>query len=79
MNPLIRLRGLITRDLARATARKIVTIVQVNSDGTSLADDLNGGRFSVAGDSVSAGKRALVEGGKIVAEVPALPTASFYV
>lgn len=57
----------------------VVTILSVNSDGTSSAETLGGITITVNGDNVVAGKKAFVRGGEIVREAPDLTIGSFTV
>lgn len=63
-----RLRGLFARD----TAYSRVTVLTVHANGTSTVQAPTGAPYTVQGDSVTAGARALVQGGRIVGPSPAL-------
>lgn len=57
----------------------VVTILTVNSDGTSRAETLGGTTITVDGDSVAAGNKAFVRNGEIVREAPNLTIGQFTV
>jgi len=62
------------RELLPFRVQMIGEVVTVHSDGTSTIDLPDGSRFRVVGDSVAVDGWALVEGNRIINEVPALPT-----
>jgi hypothetical protein len=64
-----RLQGLFARD--RAITR--VTVLSVGSDGTSVVETPTSAPFTVLGDSIAVGDRALVQGGRIIGSAPSLP------
>jgi len=49
-------------------------VLTVHSDGTSTIELPDGANLRVTGDTVAVDAWALVEGSRIIAEVPALPT-----
>lgn len=67
------------QNLSSSPAMTVVTILSVNSDGTSSAETLGGITITVNGDNVVAGKKAFVRGGEIVREAPDLTIGSFTV
>lgn len=50
----------------------IVTVVSVNTDGTSTVTTAGGGSMRVLGQGVVAGKKAYVKDGRIIEEAPNL-------
>ena len=50
----------------------VVTVISVNSDGTSTVTTSGGGAMRVLGVSVAAPKKAYVKDGAIIAEAPNL-------
>ncbi len=54
-------------------ARTIVTVSVVNSDGSSTVTLRTGETVRVAGDSVSAGQKAIIQDGRILKRAPDLP------
>lgn len=71
MNPWVQL----TRLMAPG-AKQIVTVASVGTDGTSVVTLRSGGDVRVAGDSVAAGQKAFIQGGRIVGRAPDLPAFS---
>lgn len=67
------------KSLLGGSSRQIVTVVGVNTDGTSLVRMRNGKTLVVRGVSVPAQSKAWVVNGEIVSEAPDLPfyTISF--
>lgn len=51
----------------------IVTVVSVNTDGTSTVTTASGGAMRVLGTTVAAASKAYVKDGAIVSEAPNLP------
>lgn len=58
--------------LLQGEGRAVVTVVSNNEDGTSSVQTRNGVQIKVKGESVAAGSQAMVEGGELRFEVPAL-------
>jgi hypothetical protein len=56
-----------------AGAKTIVTVTTVNADGTSIITLRSGSTLRVQGDSVTAGDKAIIQGGKIIGRAPNLP------
>jgi hypothetical protein len=79
VNELVRLRGILRGNNAATDVLRVATVNVAREDGTSLVTDDSGNQFVAVGATVSPGYRAMIEGRTIVAQVPALPTASFYV
>ena len=79
MNPLVRLRQTILADINTDKTLRIATVNLVRNDGTSLVTDDAAHQFIATGTNVPAGQRALIEGKAIIAQVPTLTAASFYV
>lgn len=50
----------------------VVSVVSVNSDGTSTVTTPGGGVMRVIGKEVEAGKKAYIKGGAIIGEAPNL-------
>ena len=67
-NPWKAFQGLLPK-----ASRMIGTVTQHNSNGTSTITLHNGSSFTVNGQSVGVGQKALVEGGEVKREVPDLP------
>jgi len=74
VNPWQRFKGLLPQQ-----RRFVVTVDQVLADGTSLATRSDGSQVRLQGDSIAAGKKAWVEGQRIIGEAPDLPTATQFV
>ena len=55
-------------------AQQIGIVETVHLDGTSTVELPEGSKLRVTGETVQAGNSALIEGNRIVGEVPALPT-----
>lgn len=62
--------------LSAPGAKTVVTVTAVNNDGTSIVTLRSGSTLRVAGDSVTAGDKALIQNGKIVGAAPSLPIQS---
>ena len=54
--------------------QQVVTVVLVRDDGRSVVANTAGDEFPVLGTSVSAGNKALIQDGRIIAAAPNLPT-----
>ena len=74
VNPWARFQRLLPR-----AGRYIVTITQVNADGTSLATRRDGQTVRLKGVLVPAGNKAWVEGEQVMGEAPNLPSSIEYV
>jgi hypothetical protein len=74
VNPWKRFQKLLPR-----AGRYTVTVVSVNSDGTSTATRRDGQTVRLKGGLVSAGNKAWVEGEQIIGAAPNLPEATQYV
>lgn len=61
------------KSLNQSAITTIVTIDQVNGDGTSTATTLNGVTVVVGGDSVAVGGKAYVRSGEITRAAPSVP------
>ena len=57
-------------------AKAVVTVSAVNTDGTSVVALRSGGSLRVQGDDVAQGKKALIQGGRIIGAAPSLPVLS---
>ncbi len=62
------------RDLLPSRAQLTGRVLTVHSDGTSTVELPDGSNLRVTGDSVAVDGWALVEGNRIIGEVPNLPT-----
>ena len=71
VNPWRVFQGLLPRG-----GRSVVTITANNGDGTSQATLRDGTPIRVQGESVAPGGLALIQGGEVKAQVPALPQSS---
>jgi hypothetical protein len=60
--------------LLPSRALQVVTVLSVNANGTSQVQSDAGNEWTVLGDSVAAGGKALVQDGRIIAEAADLPT-----
>jgi len=60
-------------------AKAVVTVAAVNADGTSTETLRDGGTLQVRGDSVSAGQKAIIQGGEIRGRAPFLPAVTIEV
>ncbi len=58
--------------LLQGEGRAVVTVVSNNGDGTSTVETRSGVQIKVKGESVAAGSQAMIEGGELRYEVPAL-------
>jgi hypothetical protein len=74
VNPWKRFQKLLPR-----AGRYTVTVVSVNSDGTSTATRRDGQTVRLKGGLVSAGNKAWVEGEQIIGAAPNLPTSTQFV
>jgi hypothetical protein len=74
VNPWKRFQQLMPR-----AGRYTVTIISVNSDGTSLATRRDGTKVRLKGGLVAAGLKAWAEGEQIIGEAPNLPSGTQYV
>ncbi len=63
------------KQLIPNAAQQIGVVATVHPDGTSTLNLPDGSTLRVTGDSVTAGNAALIEGNRIVTEVPTLPTS----
>ena len=61
--------------LLQGEGRAVVTVVSNNSNGTSTVETRNGVQIKVKGESVAAGSQAMIEGGELRYEVPALTSS----
>lgn len=61
--------------LLQGEGRAVVTVISNNSDGTSTVETRSGVRIKVKGESVAAGSQAMIEGGELRYEVPALTSS----
>ncbi len=62
------------KGLLPSRALQVVTVLAVNANGTSQVQSDAGNEWTVLGDSVAAGDKALVQDGRIIAEAADLPT-----
>ena len=60
------------RKLLPGSPRTVVTVVTVNTDGTSTVTTSSGGAMRVLGTTVEATKKAYVKDGAIIGEAPNL-------
>lgn len=58
---------------------EVVTVLAVNTDGTSRVQTMGGGEMLVVGTSVVVGNKAFVKGGEITAEAPNLTSVEIQV
>ena len=63
------------RRLLQGEGRAVITVVSNNGDGTSTVTTRDGTSILVKGESVEAGKKAMIESGRLSYEVPDLPTS----
>ncbi|MCY0966122.1 hypothetical protein [Parathalassolituus penaei] len=70
-NPWIKFKALLAPG-----AKQIVTVASVGADGTSIVTVRDGSQIRVAGDSVAAGEKAIIQDGKIMSKAPSLPMLS---
>jgi len=61
--------------LLQGEGRTVVTVQSNNSDGTSSVATRDGTVITVKGENVAAGKQAMIEGGRLLHEVPALSSS----
>lgn len=61
--------------LLQGEGRAVVSVVSNNSDGTSTVQTRSGVQIKVKGESVAAGNQAMIEGGELRYEVPALTSS----
>lgn len=61
---------------ARDRQLNVVTVVSVNSDGTSTVQTQAGASFKVFGTTVDAGHKAVIKAGQVISEASDLPTYS---
>ena len=71
INPWKQFTGLLPK-----ASRIIGTVASHNSNGTSTITLRDGTTMTANGQAVSTGKKALVEGGEVVREVPELPKST---
>jgi len=64
------------QDLLPSKNQFIGKVTIVHTDGTSTIELLDLSTIRVIGDSISVNKYALIEGSRIINEVPDLPTSS---
>ena len=62
------------RDLLPSRAQLTGNVLMVHADGTSTIELPDGSNLRVTGDFVAVDAWVLVEGNRIIGEVPALPT-----
>ena len=60
------------KSLVGETTTSVVTITQLNGDGTCQATTLAGVQVLIRGESVAVGKRAYVRNAEIIREAPIL-------
>jgi len=63
------------RRLLQGEGRTVVTVDTNNGDGTSNVSTRQGASIKVKGESVTAGNKAMIEGGELRYEVPNLSTS----
>lgn len=61
--------------LLQGEGRAVVTVVSNNGDGTSAVETRSGVQIKVKGENVAAGSQAMIEGGELRYEVPALTSS----
>ncbi len=61
--------------LLQGEGRAVVSVVSNNGDGTSTVQTRSGVQIKVKGESVAAGSQAMIEGGELRYEVPALTSS----
>lgn len=61
--------------LLQGEGRAVVSVVSNNSDGTSTVETRSGVQIKVKGEGVGAGSQAIIEGGELRYEVPALTSS----
>lgn len=61
--------------LLQGEGRAVVSVVSNNGDGTSTVETRNGVQIKVKGESAAAGSQAMIEGGELRYEVPALTSS----
>ncbi len=61
--------------LLQGEGRAVVTVVSNNGDGTSTVETRNSVQIKVKGENVAAGSQAMIEGGELRYEVPALTSS----
>lgn len=71
MNPWVKFSQLLAPGV-----KQIVTVTSVGTDGTSIVALRDTSTVRVAGDSVSAGDKAFIQGGRIIGKAPDLPSYS---
>ncbi len=64
------------KQLLPNNAQQIGVVDTVHTDGTTTVTLPTGDSLRVTGDTVPAGNSALIEGNKILTEVPTLPTTT---
>ncbi|MCH8530371.1 MAG: hypothetical protein LAT65_05925 [Saccharospirillum sp.] len=70
-NPWLKFRALL-----QGEGRAVVTVQSNNGDGTSTVQTRDGTSFKVKGESIEAGKKAMIEGGELKYEVPPLASST---
>lgn len=63
------------KKLLQGEGRAVVTVVSNNGDGTSTVTTRNGVQIKVKGENVTAGSKAMIEGGDLRYEVPNLSSS----
>jgi hypothetical protein len=61
------------KNLLPDTAKQIVTVQTVNTDGTSIVQLRSGDLITVSGNSISTGNKAVIQGGRITGPASNLP------
>lgn len=61
--------------LLQGEGRAVVSVVSNNGDGTSTVETRSGVLIKVKGENVAAGSQAMIEGGELRYEVPALTSS----
>lgn len=56
--------------LVGTSATDVVTITNLNGDGTSTSTTLAGNTVIVKGESVSVGNKAYIRGGEVIGQAP---------
>jgi len=59
--------------LATDRSLQIVTVISTNN-GTSLVESPAGNRWTVLGNSVTAGNKAVIQDGKVISQAADVPT-----
>ncbi|MCK5679953.1 hypothetical protein KAI46_03985 [bacterium] len=64
------------KQLLPNNAQQVGVVETVHLDGTTTIELPGGSKLRVIGEGVGAGNSALIEGNRIITEVPSLPTSS---